>query len=111
MVYKPGESGNIAGRKKGTISVKNLPIHIIYHVFQKYGKEGFEKKLIEIAQANPLKYYETLIRPIQPRDLNLFSNDDEAQSIEVTIKKTYEQGLKDIGLVDTNETIKITRTT
>ncbi len=108
MVFEKGISGNPAGKPKGAISVRNLPVHIIYKVFKKYGAEKFEQELTKLAKEKPIGYYLKFIRPIQPNIMDMFKTDDDATSLEITIKKTYEEHMKPKA-IEAQE-IKITRT-
>lgn len=87
----PGVSGNPAGRPKGS---KTIAQDIIFKVFEEYGKEEFEKKMIEEVKNDPVKYYTERIKPIQPDLTKDDENPDKDIPRKIIIESVEIKGLK-----------------
>ena len=66
------------------LSILLIAINIIYKVFSE-NKEAFEEDMKRLCEKNPTAFYLKFIQPIQPKDVNLLSEDGPLR-IEVVTK-------------------------
>jgi hypothetical protein len=84
MTFKPGQSGNPAGKKKG---IKTSPLviarDIVLNVFINHRVE-FEAMMNKAAKQNPIGYYLKFVAPFMPREFD-FKTDDYGGSITLNV--------------------------
>ena len=68
--FKPGVSGNPAGKTAGTTTPLSRIKNMILDVFQKHEAE-FERELGTLATTRPIDYYNGLVAPFMPKELKL----------------------------------------
>lgn len=82
QIWKPGQSGNPAGGKKGVVvSDRALAMKIVFKLMQKHG-ERFEIEMDKLAEQNIVAFYLKFVAPLQPREFKLDTSDKGITDIE-----------------------------
>ncbi len=70
-LFKPGQSGNPTGRPKGRKNtLPTLVVHKVLDVWTELEKKK-GKSLLQIAEANPIWFYEKFVRYLLPKNIDL----------------------------------------
>jgi hypothetical protein len=75
MPFKKGESGNLKGRPKGSLSDKAIAINVIFKIMNKY-QDKFEQELSSLAAKDIVGFYKTFVQPLQPKKIDFFEENE-----------------------------------
>ena len=101
MPFKPGQSGNVRGRPKGSIGGRMVALGVLDRLL---ATTKNKRKIAEALQAdidaNPIKFFKTVIMPLLPKEAKLAVQGDNViewrslldASIDANRKRQPESG-------------------
>jgi len=87
--FKPGESGNPAGRPKDSFAGRHQALIVLDKVMaEAKNKKKLAEKFQDAFDSNPLAFFRTYIMPLLPRNINL---KEDIEPVIIKIVKSYER--------------------